>query len=85
MKSILHFQIPVGTRGIQDDILIRPETIGKFLKLVKDKIGDDYLVITSPCTPSLLDYKGETLYNFDMKQISIEELLLLLEKDINKI
>lgn len=76
--NILHFQVPLLDNGRVDNLAIRPETLGKFLQLIKNRVGDDYAVVASPCVPSLLDYKGDLLYNFDMKQITVNDLISMI-------
>lgn len=80
--KILHFQIPVNfDRGIKDDFGISPERLGQFLRFIKKQVGEDYCIIASPMSPSALDFDGETqVFNFDMKQISIEELIELIKE-----
>jgi hypothetical protein len=74
--KILHFQVPMDK-----DKYISPDVIGKFVKLIKEKIGDEYFVLSTPCVPTLLDSEN-TLLNFDMKQISINELMDLVKAEI---
>jgi hypothetical protein len=72
-KKILHLQIPVRENSSRnDELTIGPELLGKFLKLIKDNIGDDWEIITSPCLPGT--NPEEEVYNFDMKQITLDEL-----------
>jgi len=60
---------------------ISPDVLGKFLKLLKDVLGDEWHIIASPFLPSELVIKdeGTFLYNFDMKQMDIDELTKLIE------
>lgn len=73
-KKILHFQIPIRANSTtRDQFSIEPETLGKFMKMIQEKIGKDFIVIASPCEPSLLSRK-DSLYNFNMEQITLAEL-----------
>ena len=47
MKPIIHFRIPVQPNN-PDNIAIRPQLAGKFIKLVKEQLGDDYIIIATP-------------------------------------
>ena len=78
MKNILHFQIPLGNRGIKDDLSIRPEILGGFMKIAQKVLGNEYYVVASPFIPSLLSDES-VLYNFDMAQITLAELKKILE------
>ena len=81
MKNIIHFQIPIreGKTTIQDAYSISSQVLGKFMQLAENRLGLDYKVIASPCLPSLLS-KDSVVYNFDMKQLSVEELTKILEE-----
>lgn len=74
MKKIIHFEIPTGDRSIRNDFKISAETLGKFVRLIQEKLGEDWVVITSPMKPSLTE-DMEHFYNFELKQLSKEELL----------
>ena len=78
MKNILHFQVPLNSNG---EIAIRAKDLGTFISLTKNLLGEDYYVIASPCIPSLLS--SESLLNFDMKQVNVEELIKLIQEIIN--
>lgn len=78
-KKILHLQIPIKQNtNLRDDLEINPETLGKFMKLCQDRIGEDWKVISSPCIPSVSG-DGVNFYNFDMNVISKDELLDLIK------
>lgn len=72
-KKILHLQIPVREGStIENDLTVSAELMGKFLELIKNNIGNEWKVITSPCLPGT--DPEEEVYNFDMKQITLDEL-----------
>jgi hypothetical protein len=77
MKKILHFQFELASNGHP---VISPDMLGKFMKLMNDRLGDEFVLVTSPCTPSLLS-PDDKLYNFDMSQISFQELLRMIEPE----
>lgn len=68
MKNILHFQI-----NLNKD---KPEIISKFMEITKSKLSDDWDVICSPYIPSQMKLEDQNmvLYNFDMKQITLDQL-----------
>jgi hypothetical protein len=80
-KKILHFQIPLleNKHYVKDALAISPELLGKFLTLIKDKLGEEFVVITSPCCPGIIG-DDTILYNFDLNQISLDELKEMLNK-----
>lgn len=82
MKSILHFQIPLLNRNLIDDLAIRPETLGKFIKLAQDKLGEEWIVVASPFDPLVMDLSDneQKFYNFKMNQINFEELQKLVSQ-----
>ena len=77
-KKILHFQIPLleGTT-ITNAFAVSQEIITSFVAQVKEKIGDEYIVMASPFMPQLIDENN--LYNFDAKQVSLDELKNMLK------
>ncbi len=78
--KILHLQIPLEpNKSYKNALAISPETLGKFVKLVQDKIGDDWQVIATPFIPSVF---GDTVsfYNFDMNIVDKDEFLELIKK-----
>jgi diphthamide synthase subunit DPH2 len=80
MKKILHFQFELKKDGFP---LISPTMLSKFMKLMNDRLGDEFVLVTSPCTPSLLS-PDDKLYNFDMSQISFQELMKMIEPEEEK-
>lgn len=75
MKKIIHFKIPMeGNR-----ISIPPELVGKFMTLMKDAIGSEYIIIASPFDPSS-SLDGVFFYNFDMEQLDVEQLVEMVEE-----
>ncbi len=77
-KKILHLQVPFEQNSSRPDMLsISPDTLGKFMKLCQDKIGQDWSVIASPCIPSVSE-DGQTFFNFKLEQLTKEELFGLL-------
>jgi len=81
VKKIIHFKVPLLNRGMMDDLAIRPETLRKFLELIKGHLGEEFIVTASPFDPSELRIDNEELrvLNFDMKQISVEDLINLIK------
>jgi hypothetical protein len=75
--KILHFQVPMDENL---GFTITPDTLQKFLTLVKEKVGNEFCVMATPCHATLLSTEKDEVYNFDMKQISFEELKTLVEK-----
>jgi hypothetical protein len=71
--KILHLQIPFRNKKTQDNFAVSPKTLGQFMKYYQEKLGEEYLVMASPCIPSLLS-DSDVLLNFDMKGISLREL-----------
>jgi hypothetical protein len=79
-KKILHLQIPfMPEPKSRDDFSVYPETMGKFIKIIQEKLPE-FVVVASPCEPSLLS-KKDKLYNFNMDQISLKELKDMIKDD----
>ena len=75
MKNILHLQLP----ETQED-WPSVDILGKFMTLCRNALGDSFAVIVSPCSPAvLLDYNTE-FKNFQMDNITKDELMNLLSK-----
>lgn len=73
-KIILHLKIPLLDKAIEvNDWAISPEELGEFMKYIQEKLGEKYIVIASPCEPSLYR-KNKRFYNFDMQQLTREDL-----------
>jgi hypothetical protein len=70
--NILHLQIPMKRTG-KDNFYVTPEILGKFMRLIRSQLGDEWNVIASPCVPTILS-DVDTAYNFNMKQITQKEL-----------
>jgi len=51
-----------------DNIAIRPQLAGKFIKLVKEQLGDDYIIIATPFDIDVI--------NADYKKVVVDELTL---------
>jgi hypothetical protein len=79
-KRVLHLQIPLMDikAPIRDSFGVSAEVASKFVSLVKDKLGDDWLVVLSPFNPSVSE-DGQTFYNFKMEQLTKEELMNLIK------
>lgn len=75
MKNILHFKFDISNRDIN------PEVVGKLLRLIQDRVGDDFLVIGSPFEPSILmvDDSDPNFKSLDIDKISVDELKRLIE------
>jgi hypothetical protein len=75
MKKILHLQIPLikGEPHFQDRFAVSADNLGKFLNMIRSALGDEFVVVASPCEPSLLS-EEDKLYNFNMEQITLKEL-----------
>ena len=75
IKNILHLKFNTIS-------YITPEMLGNFVVLIKNKLGENWDIIVSPCEPSSYseDYK---LYNFDVDQLSKEEFLNIIQIENN--
>jgi hypothetical protein len=79
-KKILHLQIPLmeqATSTIRDYFAISPETMARFSTMAKNKLGEEWEIIVSPCNPTISE-DGQTFYNFKMEQLSKEDLVKLI-------
>jgi hypothetical protein len=77
--KILHLQIPIrNTKRNNDLIRINPELLGEFMKLLKSQLNNEFVIVASPCIPSLLS-DNDVLYNFDMKEITLSEIKSLIK------
>lgn len=77
-KTIIHFQIPLienCKNGKSDNFAVNPNTVGLFLKKVKESLGDDYIVIATPFKCSVFGFDE------DVKNITAEEFNSLVEKE----
>jgi hypothetical protein len=82
--KILHFQIPLKENAkIKDSFAITPNLLGQFMNFVKEKVGDEFTVVASPCAPGIIG-EDDILYNFDMTQITLRELKELMKLPIDK-
>jgi hypothetical protein len=81
MKNILHLQIPIfeGSK-VKNSLSVSARLMGEFLYMIQEKLGNDYIVVASPCEPSLLS-EDSLLWNFDMKQVSLNELKRMLKEE----
>jgi hypothetical protein len=77
MKKILHFQLALKDNGFP---LVSAEFFNRVMKVLHDKLDDEFIIVASPCVPSLLSPEDK-LYNFDMSQISFEELMKMVEPE----
>ena len=87
MKKIIHFKIPLlDNTKFPDAMAIRPETTGKFMRLIKNWLGEDFYIISSPFEPSELIVEGQgiSVYNFDMKQINFDDLIEMVREQIKE-
>ena len=75
--NFLHLQIPIK-KTRKDQFLIEAETLGQFMKFIDEKLGENWTVIASPCTPSLLS-DSDFIYNFDMKSLTKKQLMDLIK------
>jgi hypothetical protein len=76
MKNILHIQIDTEKNKPN---YIGAEMLGNFVKLLRNQLGDDFIVIASPGRPELYGEEFK-LYNFEVSQLSKEELLNFVNK-----
>lgn len=76
--KILHLQIPSKRIKAKDSFAITPQLLGDFMNFIKEKMGDEFTVIASPCVPSLLSDE-DIVYNFDMKEIKLAEIKELIK------
>ena len=73
MKPVLHFQIPMLEGATKENqVAIDIQALGKFMKIMDDKIGKDYDIVASPM-------KLQTCDNVDVKNIEMTM------KDVEKI
>ena len=73
-KKILHFQFESLNK------VGGAETLSKILKYIKDSVGDWYVVIASPMTPSSFDVNKDEFVNFNITNTSIDELKNIIGK-----
>jgi hypothetical protein len=66
MKPILHLQIPINDSG---KMLIDIKTVQLFVKVVEQKLHNNFDVIATPFVPSILD-EDLCVVNFTPEQIS---------------
>ena len=50
------------------------------MKPLRHQLKDEFAVVASPCIPSFLS-DDDTLYNFDMKEITLKELKSMVKMD----
>jgi len=79
-NKILHLQIPMmDTKApVRDAFGVSAEAASKFVSMVKEKLGDDWVVVMSPFNPTISE-DGQTFYNFKMEQLTKEELVNLIK------
>ena len=83
VKKILHLQIPMGKSV--DRLLLSPSLVNIFAKLIQNKLSDEWIVISSPMIPSMWNGDDfEPTSNFDMTQVTKEELMMLIGKENNE-
>ena len=70
-KKILHLQIPLNNGNGR--ISLTPRELGDFIHFIEGKLGDDWIVIASPCIPTVFD-EDITISNFSGKILSSTEL-----------
>lgn len=71
--KILHLKIPLLNKNSQNGFAISLEIISRFMEIIEEKIGDEYIVVASPFDPSISE--GDEFYTFDMKKLSKKELM----------
>jgi hypothetical protein len=82
--KILHFQIPLKDNArIKDSFAITPNLLGQFMNFIKEKVGNEFIVVASPCVPGIIG-EDDILYNLDMKQITLKEIKELIKLPIDK-
>ncbi|MBE3093444.1 MAG: hypothetical protein IMZ52_00305 [Actinobacteria bacterium] len=74
MKNVLHLQIPTPYGEW------KPEILGKFMNIAKSALGNNWAIIVSPCSPSVLLDDDTEFRNFQLDNITKEELFSLLSK-----
>jgi hypothetical protein len=81
-KKILHLQIPlindIHGGQIKNNFAVTPTLVGSFVNMLRDQLGDEWEIISSPCNPSV-SLDAENFYNFKMEQITKEELKNLIK------
>ncbi|HBD94873.1 MAG TPA: hypothetical protein DC057_11945 [Spirochaetia bacterium] len=80
MKNILHFKTPIDENG---DILIDVKELNRLLMSLKERLGDEYVIIASPCNVALLSVE-DVLYSFKANDVSIEDLKNLIDSVYKK-
>ena len=75
MKNVLHLQIPTDKKNGSN--IYSMEFISRFLKYVEIKLGDEWTVIVSPFSASVLNKKG--FKNFNVGELSKDEIMKMID------
>ncbi len=79
-KKVLHLQLPVRVNSAaNDDFLVSVDVLGKFMRMCQKRLGEDWVVISSPTIASVSE-DVKNFYNFDMNIMSKDELLDLIKE-----
>ena len=76
MKKIIHLKLPIDENH---NIVYTQETVRKAMDKIQNKVGDDYIVISTVFDIELLD-KDEKIINIDCNEYSYNELQEIIEK-----
>ena len=83
VKPILHFQIPMMPNATRENqIAVSPELLGKFLKVMKDNLNDEYDVVATPMKLKSCDDTNVEVKNIEFTMEDIERILKNKEKNI---
>ena len=75
-KPIIHQRLPIDEMG---DIIVRHELASEFHKKIKELLGDEYIVITSPFETKCIT-REEFIITIDGKKYSHDQLMEVVEK-----
>lgn len=80
MKNIIHMKIPMLENATRENQFATDmETCGQFTSLVKDLLGDEYTVISTPFDCECVDGDAKAI-TIDCKEYSYNELKEIIEK-----
>lgn len=86
-KKILHLEVPVEwSKDKHPEFYLSPKVLGDFLQIIKSVLGDEWLLIATPC-PVTIAGNGEENYTFNIKEFSKKEIMNLVKylKQIKKV
>ena len=81
VKPILHFQIPMMPNATRENqIAVSPELFGKFMKVMKDNLNDEYDVVATPMKLKSCDDTNVEVKNIEFTMEDIERILKIIEQ-----